>query len=80
MFEIESDIPIPSPRIRYSSKYPWDGMKVGDSFFVPAPDDGATISVIRQRLTNGAWYQARRHGTTHRIRRVPDGVRVWRVE
>ena len=35
MFEVESDIPMPAS----FSKYPWEDMKVGDSFFMPGTDD-----------------------------------------
>ena len=71
MFEVERDIPMP----RRYSKYPWDDMKVGDSFFGPGLDEKA-----RSRLNAAAYYRGKTRGGRYLVRKVTGGVRIWRVE
>lgn len=61
------------PESLRASKYPWDQMRVGDSFLVR---DGeyrkisSATSMTNQRKAPRKWV----------ARVVTDGVRVWRVE
>ena len=73
MFEIERGVPAPVSG-RYS-KYPFAGMQVGDSFFVP---DGT--SKKRSSIHSMCHQYGKKHGMKFQARRVDGGMRVWRVE
>ena len=77
MFEVESGIPVPPDARGLTNKYPWNDMKVGDSFFVPDRPDGR-----RSALSSSVNYQHKKSGNTvkYATRKVTGGVRVWRVE
>jgi len=70
-FTIESNIPMPDPKMGRKPKYPWRQMKVGDSFFVPDRKTNFIAGI--------AWNQTRRHGTKWACRAIDGGVRVWRM-
>ena len=70
MIEIDKDIP--RPLSTKGSKYPFERMDLGDSFFVP----GITSS----HLSNGARQWGRHHNMKFVVRKEADGARVWRVE
>lgn len=81
MYQIETDIPLPTKRIRTgaSTVYPLGTMCVGDSFLVPldnvTPED-------RRRVGAAVAGFSRRHkesGVSFAIRTVEDGLRVWRT-
>src|SRR5574342_420372 len=77
--DVTSSVPLPAPYKREAS-LPFDKMKVGDSFFVPAPVGKA--KVMANRLRNAAGYH-RRHrqpGFFITSRVENGGVRVWRIE
>ena len=65
---IEKNIPMPA-RTR-TSKYPFDKLTVGDSFFVQAK---------KGTLAAAANSAAKRLGWKFSVRVVEGGVRVWRV-
>jgi len=65
--EIEKRVAIPESK----PKYPYDEMKVGDSFFV----EGGNI----QTIANSNWRKGKLLGMKFISRRVDDGVRVWRT-
>jgi hypothetical protein len=75
---IDKDIPIPTKmQLGRRSKYPFDIMDVGDSFFVPGRDGksfGGTVTAARKRYTDMSF----------EMRTVKEdgvvGVRVWRTE
>lgn len=69
MFDIEQNIPIPTDKRR--SPYPWQEMKVGDSFFVP----GKKMASVSSACT----FQKKKTGREYVTRCVDGGVRVWRV-
>jgi hypothetical protein len=76
--KIESNIPIPKIRSTGAQlKYPWDALKVGDSFFVPDGDVSALTSIGKQYFKN------RNISVKIKCRTVTEdgvkGVRVWRV-
>jgi hypothetical protein len=65
--KIEKNVPIPR-------KFPFAGMRVGDSFAVP-PD------VKRPAVTVAAMRFGRKHGMKFTVRQVADKTfRCWRIE
>lgn len=70
MSEIKIDTDVPIPRRR--NKYPWAGMKVGDSFLIP----GKCIQKVSGLTSAGA----RCFGGKYTARTVEGGVRIWRIE
>lgn len=72
MIQIETNVPLPrAKRSPWSKKYPWHGMKVGDSFFVPAGN--------LKSLRASASIQKANTLRTYMVRAVEGGVRVWRL-
>lgn len=82
-FQITSGVPIPAIPRFFRTKYPFPAMKVGDSFFAPAPD--ATV----KRIGMAAYCFARELRTKTlgadcrkfhcRAVTEPAGVRCWRI-
>jgi hypothetical protein len=73
-FKIEKNVAVPaSVRTGGKSKYPWNEMDVGDSFFVP----GAKVETF---YTLTATQNKKDAGRRFIARKVDDGVRVWRIE
>lgn len=72
MFEIEKGVPI--PEITHASKYPFEKMEVGDSFFVEGDE-------AKNRLYSSASVYSKRHGgkTKFVVRGVDGGARCWRT-
>lgn len=76
--QIDKGIPIPTKmQLGRKSKYPFDIMDVGDSFFVPGRDGknfGGTVTAARKRYPE----------LSFEMRTVKEGgvvgVRVWRTE
>ena len=73
--EIESDIPVPASYTNgRPASYPFRQMLVGQSIFIPASD------VEPHQAAKRAYAASRRTGYKFTCRKMPDGVRVWRVE
>lgn len=74
--QIRRGVPLPPYRRGGNFKYPWDGMALLDSFFVPR------ISI--QAFSGTALRAARNRGWKVSCRSVREngvaGVRVWRTE
>lgn len=73
MYDIEHGVKVPGEG---RSKYPWEQMDIGDSFFVPEPDAGAVrsaASAARKRLST-------RYKCSKRVEDGVAGIRVWRIE
>lgn len=76
MIKIDKGVPMPTGATgRPPNRYPWVGMEIGDSFFVPgrkAATMGGTLASAKKT-----------HGYICRCRTVTEdgvaGVRVWRV-
>lgn len=66
MFKIEKGIPIPQP-----TQYPFNDMDIGDSFF----DDQSGEAKIRGEAARYSigWKK-------FKVKKTPDGYRVWRIE
>ena len=79
-FKIEKEIPIPKNRNPGAlEKFPFEKMKVNDSFFVP-------VSFINENYKNKSSFQStvcysgKRHGRKYTVRKVENGYRVWRIK
>ena len=77
MIKIESGIPIPERASNMAAKYPFNDMKVGDSFLVPRIN-GEPVTVTRERATKAISY-AKRKGGKYCSRTNDEGTRVWRL-
>lgn len=71
--KIDKGVPLPEPKLQRFKKYPWSGMEVGDSFFVPGPVKPAHVqlaTIANQRLKPKRFVARQENG----------GIRVWRSE
>lgn len=66
---IQIDRNVPIPKAIVQSKYPWNGMKIGDSFY--ASNVSARSAAIKRGQVFKEQYITRREGK---------GFRVWRVK
>ena len=82
MYKLQSGIPIP-PRSNIKErkrKYPFKDMQVGMSFLVPKKDAPNGIDKLMTRMGAAAHSAGKVFGFKFALRKMPDGVRVWRVE
>lgn len=84
MIGIENDIEMPTVH-RSRKRYPWHTMDVvkgdpprGDSFLVPC--DESTYRKVSNSLSSCGGDITRRYGKIFTMRRVEDGIRVWRIK
>ena len=84
MLAIEKNIPMPEARSGRQPEggYPFQKMKVGDSFLVPvAPKTSPKTVTARRRLMNSHCQKAKaRTGYQFSLRTMKNGIRVWRVK
>ena len=74
-FKIEKGLALPP---RKGARYPFREMEVGDSFFVPCPDEE---KIKRQNRLSGASARPKERGLgKFSVRQVEGGLRVWRTE
>jgi hypothetical protein len=70
-YKIEKGIPLPSRTAGTPSRYPWDEMKNGDSFFISG------------KRPKGLYHAAYGRGVKIAVRsetkRNKEGVRVWKI-
>ena len=80
-YKIEKDIPL-CRSAAMVSKYPFDEMEVGDSFFVPhAEAKNARMSALARNA--GQYKKLPKHIPVQRhfaTRTVEGGIRIWRVD
>ena len=69
---IDRHVPVPLSAGRGLRKYPWDELRVGDSFLAP-------VRSITNLSNTRALAQAKT-GFRFTLRTVPEGVRVWRIK
>lgn len=69
--KIEKGIPIPKTRPRHS-KYPFEKMHIGDSFYWPDGDSAKALHGAARQ------YAGIRNGFRITIRKEKEGYRVWR--
>jgi hypothetical protein len=74
---VEKGMPVPKAR-KSRSKYPMDGMQVGDSFEVPFKDPDVTRTMNAVRAAASRWGQ--KHKRKFVTRKMEAGIRVWRAE
>lgn len=72
-YQIDRGVPVPP--VGTASRYPWEDMGVGDSFFVPCEYD----RIAHNRLSTAARHHAKRTGKHFTVRRVDGGLRCWRI-
>ena len=77
--EVTYDKPIPVTRRAYiMGRYPWKGMGVSGSFFVPNDEDRT-----KHHVRSAAVAAQKRYGTKYTTRSLTEdgviGIRVWRV-
>jgi len=72
-FTIDSHIPTPMKHQGTPSKYPFNTMEIGDSFFVP------NVEGKRNPAAQSAHTDGRRKGRKYVTRTEGNGLRVWRT-
>ena len=81
-FKIEKNIPVPEKnrigRKRKPHKYPYANMEVGDSFLVPF-EEGKDHTKLYVSMWGGANHFGKNFGGKFLVRKVEDGIRVWRM-
>lgn len=80
--KIDKNIPRTKKRSTYK-KYPWDQMKVDDSFFAEYDSNGAqTINAFRSSLhsTGIAWALRNKKEWKFSTSIEENGVRIWRIK
>jgi len=71
MYALDTSVPIPKVRKGRPFKYPFNRMKVGQSFLVPM-DKAHSVKVC-------ASYHTRRGLGVYRTRATSKGLRIWRI-
>jgi hypothetical protein len=80
-YEIDTGIPVPPVERReqrVARRYPFNLMKPGDSFLIPAETDQDARAA--QAAAMSAWRHRRDTGWEFTSRRVAEGIRVWRTK
>jgi len=78
MFVLENNIPIPASRKSSGvCKYPWEDMKIGQSFFVPLSE--LTSEDARPSPPDSLKKTGYRVQTRKLIENGVCGIRVWRI-
>lgn len=78
VFQIERNIPLPDQTRGLRNKYPWKQMKIDESFLVPC-GSWETPEVMNSLTSCRAGAQ-RNTGFKFALRKVKDGIRVWRTK
>lgn len=70
---IQKGVPIPNLE-KFRSKYPWQSMRVGDSF--------AVMGISTHKLGNAArvWVRYHDNGWKFAARTEGQGTRIWRIK
>lgn len=81
LYKIENNVPLTKKyRGIELSNYPWDKMKIGDSFVVE-PGNRKTTSVQTQLATNARmWAAYNKKAVRFVTRKEGNNIRVWRVQ
>lgn len=80
-FKIEKSVPIPTGKAD-RDRYPFNEMKVGDSFFVPLSTH-KNVTVLQTNLMGNARYFTQKNNPDWKFKSKMDGekgVRIWRVK
>lgn len=82
VYVIEKNIPIPpskggaGPRL---NGQPFRTLAVGDSVLFPKSAATVSVAKLQSSVSARARYYANQYGMNFTTRRVPDGVRLWRI-
>lgn len=81
MYKLQDNIPIP-PRVVAGrrSKYPFKQMIIGSSFLVPKKDADGDLKRLMTRMASAAATAEKNFNYKFTLRKLPDGVRVWRIQ
>ena len=85
MYKLHTDIPLPprrnaQPKPARVEKYPFRKMAIGMSFFVPKKETNGDIDKLVVRISAAAYAATKALGIKLAVRRMPEGVGVWRVQ
>lgn len=78
--QIEKNIPLPPrayDKAGRNARYPFPDMEIGDSFILKLSADPKKAK--RGAISCLMSYHARKRGAKYAGRRLPEGLRVWRV-
>ena len=91
-FTVESGIPVPPSKRRAKSTYPWERMRLNDSFFVETPKGKSHRKTAKQVQSQGiAWLRQRKIDHVSVVSRLTakdfggekgsvKGVRIWFID
>lgn len=79
-FKVEAGVPMPQADRRHT-KYPFEHLSIGESFFVP-DDFGISANAVRQAVKEANGRLTDRKFVSRRVERAGfrSGTRVWRVD
>jgi hypothetical protein len=80
--KIEKNVPIPNHRGSRYGDLPFEHLQVGESFFVPYPSGETNKQVLfnfQAGISGHSKTVGLRMNRKFTTRKVPDGVRVWRM-
>lgn len=83
MYKLQKNIPIPSratTKQARTSKYPFAAMKVNMSFLVPKEEANGDIDKLMTRISAAAHSARKALNFKFALRKMPEGVRVWRTQ
>ena len=78
----EKNIPLPPrayDKAGRNARYPFPDMGIGDSFILKLSADPKKAKAKRGVISCLMAYHARKRGAKYASRRLPEGLRVWRV-
>lgn len=73
LIPIDRKVPLPKPQRGPRAKYPFRTMKKGDSFLV------SSKARNEFNVRCASYMASRRLKVKFTVRRVPEGIRVWRI-
>lgn len=81
MYRLQDNIPIP-PRVIVGrrSKYPFKEMTIGSSFLVSKKEANGDLERLMTRMTSAAATAGKHFNYKFTLRKLPDGVRIWRIQ
>jgi hypothetical protein len=79
-YQIEKGIALPTEKIPRYTKWPFNRMVIGDSFFVSYPSHPIEIIQLFRRIFTVCAKRKARNNETYQVRMLEDGFRVWRVK
>lgn len=77
---------VPKPRYvgHVQNLYPWRKLEVGGSFLASYPEGvewgDAKASMLRTKIISAISHAGKRNGFRFVSRKLPEGIRVWRVQ